>query len=171
MDIFGVPFQNVGETTINIQDVKPNAGIDVWGGDLLRMWNPLTTTYTFAFYFGETYDAGYEEEFGQGWADGDQVRLNFPISAGQGLWLSTISNAAVTIAGEVLPASENLISTQSGKMDISAQVEASAGKLGLGKIRTATYRAACMQGWAPVPTNDTQRAVWDEIRGKQQKLE
>jgi hypothetical protein len=50
--------------------------------------------------------------------------------------------------------------------DACSQVEASAGKLGLGKVKTATYRAACMQGWASAPTNDIQRAVWDEVRAK-----
>jgi hypothetical protein len=47
-----------------------------------------------------------------------------------------------------------------------AQVEASAAKLGLAKVRTATYRSACLQGWAPAPTNDFQRAIWEELRVK-----
>ena len=47
-----------------------------------------------------------------------------------------------------------------------SQVEASAGKLGLGKVRTATYRTACIQGWAPAPTNGYQRAIWDEVKEK-----
>ena len=47
-----------------------------------------------------------------------------------------------------------------------AQVEASAAKLGLARVRTATYRTACAQGWAPAPTNDFQRAIWEEVRGQ-----
>ena len=27
-----------------------------------------------------------------------------------------------------------------------------------------TYRAACREGWAPQPTNDCQKAVWDKVR-------
>lgn len=26
-----------------------------------------------------------------------------------------------------------------------------------------TYRKACMEGWAPAPTNDLQKAIWDEV--------
>lgn len=26
-----------------------------------------------------------------------------------------------------------------------------------------TYRRACQQGWAPAPTNDIQKAIWDEV--------
>lgn len=29
---------------------------------------------------------------------------------------------------------------------------------------TATYKTACKHGWAPPPTNDVQKAIWDEIR-------
>jgi hypothetical protein len=27
-----------------------------------------------------------------------------------------------------------------------------------------TYRNAVMEGWAPAPTNDIQRAVWDAVK-------
>ena len=29
--------------------------------------------------------------------------------------------------------------------------------------RFATYRTACREGWAPPPTNDVQRAIWDKV--------
>lgn len=29
---------------------------------------------------------------------------------------------------------------------------------------TATYKTACRHGWAPQPTNDVQRAIWNEVR-------
>ncbi len=35
-------------------------------------------------------------------------------------------------------------------------------KLGVTPSRSTAYRKACMEGWAPVPTNDYQRAIWDE---------
>ena len=37
---------------------------------------------------------------------------------------------------------------------------------GVAQIRQTTYRKACEEGWAPAPTNDFQRAVWDEVKGK-----
>ena len=100
MDILGVPFQNVGDTVINIQDVTPVSGIDLFGRDFLRVWNPATATYVTASYFGDTYDVtdiNYEHDLGPGWADGDtQVRLDFTIDAGQGFWLQTRSDAVVS---------------------------------------------------------------------------
>ena len=29
--------------------------------------------------------------------------------------------------------------------------------------RYATYRVACREGWAPPPTNDVQKAIWDKV--------
>ncbi len=26
-----------------------------------------------------------------------------------------------------------------------------------------TYRKACEEGWAPAPTNDVQKAIWDKV--------
>ena len=46
------------------------------------------------------------------------------------------------------------------------QMHQSASALGVRSIRVATYRTACLQGWAPTPTNDYQRAIWDEIKAK-----
>ena len=38
------------------------------------------------------------------------------------------------------------------------------GALGVVPAETATYRQACREGWAPAPTNDVQRAIWDRYR-------
>ena len=38
------------------------------------------------------------------------------------------------------------------------------GSLGVSPAIYAVYEKACMQGWAPPPTNDVQRAIWDETR-------
>ena len=34
---------------------------------------------------------------------------------------------------------------------------------GVTPARKGTYEAACQQGWAPAPTNDIQKAIWDKI--------
>jgi len=39
-------------------------------------------------------------------------------------------------------------------------------KLGIVPARMTSYRKACEEGWAPAPTNDFQKAIWDEVRGK-----
>ena len=121
MDILATHFQDIGDTTINIQDVLAGPGIDMYGRDTLRVWNPVSATYVTARYFSETYDTAdidYEDDLGPGWADVDGFRLNFQIDAGQGFWLQTRNNASVTIAGEVLKANDNKVSTLAGKMDI-----------------------------------------------------
>ena len=35
--------------------------------------------------------------------------------------------------------------------------------LGIRQIIKATYSQACEQGWAPAPTNDIQKAIWDKV--------
>ena len=35
---------------------------------------------------------------------------------------------------------------------------------GVVKYRVTTYDFACQEGWAPEPTNDIQKAVWEEVR-------
>lgn len=37
-------------------------------------------------------------------------------------------------------------------------------KRAIKQVRFATYRRACEEGWAPSPTNDEQRAIWDDVR-------
>lgn len=36
-------------------------------------------------------------------------------------------------------------------------------KMGVEARRKATYRQACKEGWAPAPTNDVQKAIWNEL--------
>ena len=40
----------------------------------------------------------------------------------------------------------------------------SAGRLGLHSDRPVPYSMACRQGWAPPPTNDAQRVLWERFR-------
>lgn len=38
-----------------------------------------------------------------------------------------------------------------------------ADKFGIVRVHRATYRRACEEGWAPAPTNDVQKAIWDKV--------
>lgn len=40
-------------------------------------------------------------------------------------------------------------------------------KLGLAQVRRATFKRACEEGWAPAPTNDWQKAVWQKVKAEQ----
>jgi len=44
-----------------------------------------------------------------------------------------------------------------------------AQKLGIKPVRMATYRKAVEEGWAPAPTNDTQKAIWQEVKSAEKK--
>lgn len=44
------------------------------------------------------------------------------------------------------------------------KIVACAQKLGMKPTRMTTYRKAVEEGWAPAPTNDIQRAVWQELK-------
>lgn len=35
--------------------------------------------------------------------------------------------------------------------------------LGITQSKVTTYRKACMEGWAPTPTNDFQKVIWEEV--------
>ena len=50
----------------------------------------------------------------------------------------------------------------------------SAKRLGLGRAIVKGYYTACQEGWAPAPTNDVQKAIWDkvhEVPAKPMKIE
>ena len=35
---------------------------------------------------------------------------------------------------------------------------------GVKPYRSVPYRKACMEGWAPAPTNEAQKAIWEQVR-------
>ena len=42
-------------------------------------------------------------------------------------------------------------------------------RFGFERFVSATYREACEQGWAPVPTNDVQRAIWERVKANKER--
>lgn len=50
------------------------------------------------------------------------------------------------------------------------QMMVEAENVGIQLIRYASYRRACEEGWAPAPTNDAQRVVWEKVRAEQSTL-
>ena len=42
-------------------------------------------------------------------------------------------------------------------------VSKTASQLGFARGGQATYRKACEEGWAPQPTNDVQKAIWEQV--------
>lgn len=47
-------------------------------------------------------------------------------------------------------------------VDVQHRVVPYLSGYGITPYRLVPYRKACMEGWAPQPTNDVQKAIWDE---------
>ena len=43
-------------------------------------------------------------------------------------------------------------------------------KLGLSPVMMTTYQDACAEGWAPAPTNDIQRTIWNEVKNPETRF-
>ena len=48
-------------------------------------------------------------------------------------------------------------------MDVVDRTLTSLEKAGVTPLTYTTYKKACQQGWAPAPTNELQKAIWNEI--------
>lgn len=53
--------------------------------------------------------------------------------------------------------------------DSLARIQSAARRLGAPMITVATYRRAVEAGWAPAPADDTQRAIWTELKAEAKK--
>ena len=47
--------------------------------------------------------------------------------------------------------------------DVMRRIESYMRGYGIVPYRLSSYRKACQEGWAPAPTNDVQKAIWDEV--------
>ena len=48
-------------------------------------------------------------------------------------------------------------------VDISMRTVEYLSKMGVTPVQYTTYQRACEEGWAPAPTNDVQKAIWDKV--------
>ena len=44
-----------------------------------------------------------------------------------------------------------------------------AHRRGVQTARFNTYRQACVEGWAPPPTNDVQKAIWEQVKADKER--
>lgn len=47
--------------------------------------------------------------------------------------------------------------------DVFARMRVYAEALGIRPVRKVPYSTACQEGWAPLPTNKEQRAIWEKV--------
>ncbi len=48
-------------------------------------------------------------------------------------------------------------------MDSMTSIQLNTKKLGLTRYKLTSYKRACEEGWAPAPTNEYQKAIWDKV--------
>jgi len=124
-DIIGIQFQNVGgDGSLSIQNIKTE-GFGDWGDDWIKVYDPSTSRYTTARFYGE--DAGgvylddtYDEDtkLASGWGDTDQIAVGLTLDAGQGVWTQAESGGKVIVSGEVT--SGNTVSVPVNSMTLVA---------------------------------------------------
>lgn len=56
---------------------------------------------------------------------------------------------------------DNLVGESFGQ-DVIMVIEKHLDSIGVTAYSDTTYRKACQEGWAPPPTNDVQKAIWEE---------
>ena len=112
-DIVGVQFQNIGANgTINLQDIVPEKGengegYSGEGVDWIKIYDPATSRYTTAYFWGVEADGGVyesadaEEALGPGWGDEQQNVIDVDLLAGQGVWTQSKAGGKLVVAGEV----------------------------------------------------------------------
>lgn len=49
------------------------------------------------------------------------------------------------------------------------RVMTTAKALGIGETSSCTYKQACVEGWAPAPTNDLQKAIADQVKADKER--
>lgn len=84
-------------------------------------------------------------------------------------YLLGVANAvsAVTMMSPVEKSSElDAITAQMLNAENLIKVQQNAVKKGVTPVRMSTYKKACEEGWAPMPTNSIQKAIWEEVKAK-----
>ena len=61
------------------------------------------------------------------------------------------------------------IDTYQLPIDVLMGMKNNLGKLGVSPYRNVIYRKACIEGWAPAPTNAIQKAIWDKVHAAPDK--
>ena len=57
----------------------------------------------------------------------------------------------------------DVIPTEQIPVDVTVRMEPYMEKFGVSPAVMKPYRMACEEGWAPAPTNDVQRAIWEKV--------
>ena len=112
MTICGNQFQYIGDTSIDLQDIK-GVTLGEEGTDWIKIWDASTGTYLEAVYWGDSMDGVFDDvnntpddydddiALGAGWGDSWQTALHADIVPGQGFWMQSVSGGTVQFSGEI----------------------------------------------------------------------
>lgn len=82
----------------------------------------------------------------------------------------TSANTPFCVMQPILsPADLDKLKCEMANPDVTGQIYNHARKFGFGVIETSTYRAACKAGWAPPPTNEFQKAIWERVKAEKER--
>ena len=74
------------------------------------------------------------------------------------------SQFSASLAGSITkPSDLDLYNDLSLPADVQQAFKNNLIGFGITPYQHATYRQACCEGWAPAPTNDIQKAIWDRV--------
>ena len=86
----------------------------------------------------------------------------------KGLWRAVahalgVGGAASCVTGAArAPGGVDALPASPAPDTLNRMVDAAAAR-GAGLLSFASYRTACEEGWAPAPTNDVQREIWEKV--------
>ena len=76
----------------------------------------------------------------------------------------------VVMRGDVIkPKDLDLIDEEDYGIDVLSTLERNLPLRGIMPYQVKTYKQACQEGWAPAPTNDVQKKIWDKIHAPPSK--
>lgn len=67
------------------------------------------------------------------------------------------------------PEALDRVITDNMTFDATTMVIRTLTNRGMTQRRKTSYKKACREGWAPAPTNDFQRAVWQAVQAEREK--
>lgn len=94
-----------------------------------------------------------------------EARVKKEVSRAFAMLCGGMSSAyGISLVGPVTK-SEDLDIFPNGKLpiDIVMRMEPYMSGLGVVPAKLVPYRVACEEGWAPAPTNDVQKAIWEKV--------
>ena len=122
MDITGANFLATGGNDLDLQQIGVAEGFRKTGTDWIKLYDPLTGTYMFAYYWDELYEREEDEDpipDLEGWGDaGGTIIRGVTVSAGRGFWIKAKNKSGLTVSGQVAGEDDGEIATIANTMDI-----------------------------------------------------